>query len=143
LDRPPDWAVELPFVRDESLQGHGYKPLGRKYPETSVGWYRRTFEIPESDRGRRIVLDFDGAFRDALVFLNGYFVGRNNNGYAPPASISATSRTTAARTIWSCAWMRPSAMAGSMKAQESIAISGSPKRTRSILDNEKVMCALT
>src|SRR5258707_8286224 len=83
LNLPHDWAVELPFVRDESLQGHGYKPLGRRYPETSVGWYRRTFEIPESDRGRRIVLQFDGAFRDTLVFVNGYFIGRNNNGYAP------------------------------------------------------------
>jgi beta-galactosidase len=83
LNLPHDWAVELPFVRDESLQSHGYKPLGRSYPETSVGWYRRSFDIPESDHGRRIVLEFDGAFRDALVFVNGYFLGRNNNGYAP------------------------------------------------------------
>ena len=83
LNLPHDWAVELPFVRDESLQSHGYKPLGRSYPETSVGWYRRSFDIPESDRGRRLVLEFDGAFRDALVFVNGYFLGRNNNGYAP------------------------------------------------------------
>src|ERR1700732_412047 len=37
LDLPHDWAVELPFVRDEGLQSHGYKPLGRKYPENSVG----------------------------------------------------------------------------------------------------------
>ncbi len=83
LNLPHDWAVELPFVHDEELQGHGYKPLGRRYPETSVGWYRRSFDIPESDRGRRISLEFDGAFRDALVFVNGYFIGRNNNGYAP------------------------------------------------------------
>ncbi len=83
LNLPHDWAVELPFVKDEELQGHGYKPLGRRYPDTSVGWYRRTLEIPESDRGRRIALQFDGAFRDVLVFLNGYFIGRNNNGYAP------------------------------------------------------------
>ncbi len=83
LNLPHDWAVELSFVRDEELQSHGYKPLGRRYPETSVGWYRRSFDIPESDRGRRISLEFDGAFRDALVFLNGYFIGRNNNGYAP------------------------------------------------------------
>jgi len=83
LNLPHDWAVELPFVHDDDLQSHGYKPLGRKYPETSVGWYRRTFDIPESDSGRRIFLEFDGAFRDALVFLNGYFIGRNNNGYAP------------------------------------------------------------
>jgi beta-galactosidase len=83
LNLPHDWAVELPFVDDEALMGHGYKPLGRKYPETSVGWYRRSFEIPKEDAGRRISLEFDGAFRSALVFLNGFFIGRNDNGYAP------------------------------------------------------------
>jgi beta-galactosidase len=71
LNLPHDWAVELPFVHDEALQGHGYKPLGRRYPETSVGWYRRAIEIPDSDRGRRVSIEFDGGFRDALVFLNG------------------------------------------------------------------------
>ena len=89
LDLPHDWAVELPFEHDDDgsgdsqLRSHGYKPLGRRYPETSVGWYRRQFEIPQSDQGRRISVEFDGAFRDALVFVNGCFVGRNNNGYAP------------------------------------------------------------
>lgn len=83
LNLPHDWGVELPFVHDEDLQSHGYKPLGRRYPETSVGWYRRTFDIPKEDSGRRVVVQFDGAFRSALVFLNGYFIGRNENGYAP------------------------------------------------------------
>jgi beta-galactosidase len=83
LDLPHDWAVELPFVHDESLQGHGYKPLGRRYPETSVGWYRRSFEIAKADLGRRISVEFEGAFRSSLVFLNGFFIGRNDNGYAP------------------------------------------------------------
>ena len=83
LNLPHDWAVELPFVRDEALNSHGYKPLGRRYPETSVGWYRREFDIPASDLGRRITIEFDGAFRDVLVFVNGCFIGRNNNGYAP------------------------------------------------------------
>ena len=83
LNLPHDWAVELPFVRDEALQSHGYKPLGRNYPETSIGWYRRGFDIPASDLGRRIVLEFDGVFRSALVFVNGCYIGRNDNGYAP------------------------------------------------------------
>jgi beta-galactosidase len=83
LNLPHDWAVELPFVWDEEQQSHGYKPLGRRYPETSVGWYRRTFDIPKEDSGRRVTVEFDGAFRSALVFLNGYFIGRNDNGYAP------------------------------------------------------------
>ncbi|HEX7728478.1 MAG TPA: beta-galactosidase GalA [Terracidiphilus sp.] len=83
LNLPHDWAVELPFVHDDELQSHGYKPLGRRYPETSVGWYRRVFDIPAEDKGRRISVDFDGAFRSILVFVNGCFVGRNDNGYAP------------------------------------------------------------
>jgi beta-galactosidase len=83
VNLPHDWAVELPFIRDEVQQSHGYKPLGRRYPETSVGWYRRTFDIPASDAGRRIWVEFDGAFRGVLIFVNGCFVGRNDNGYAP------------------------------------------------------------
>src|SRR5579863_6718348 len=83
LDLPHDWAVELPFVYDEEQNSHGYKPLGRRYAETSVGWYRRTFDLSKEDGGQRISVEFDGAFRSALVFLNGYFIGRNDNGYAP------------------------------------------------------------
>jgi beta-galactosidase len=95
LNLPHDWAVELPFVHDDEedlyhgddpdykLMSHGYKPLGRRFPETSIGWYRREFEIPSSDQGGRITVEFDGAFRDSLVFVNGCFVGRNNNGYTP------------------------------------------------------------
>jgi beta-galactosidase len=83
LNLPHDWAVELPFVRDEVQNSHGYKPVGRRYPESSIGWYRRIFEIPASDQGRRITLDFDGVFRDLLVWVNGCFIGRNDNGYAP------------------------------------------------------------
>jgi beta-galactosidase len=83
LNLPHDWAVELPFVWDEQQKGHGYKPLGRRYPESSVGWYRREFEIPASDAGRRVAVEFDGAFRDVLVFVNGCFIGRNDNGYTP------------------------------------------------------------
>jgi beta-galactosidase len=83
LNLPHDWAVELPFVHDDEQMSHGYKPVGRRYPESSVGWYRREFEIPASDAGRRIWVEFDGVFRDILLFVNGCFIGRNDNGYAP------------------------------------------------------------
>ncbi|MBD8874482.1 beta-galactosidase GalA [Rhodanobacter sp. DHB23] len=88
LDLPHDWAVELSPVHDDrdddnSLTSHGYKPLGRRYPATSVGWYRRTFEIPASDRGRRIWIEFDGAMRDVVLFVNGCFIGQHDDGYTP------------------------------------------------------------
>lgn len=83
IDLPHDWAVELPFVQegaDPHVQ-HGFKPVGRAYPETSVGWYRKSFSVSNEDQGRRISVDFDGVFRDSQVWLNGHFIGRHLSGY--------------------------------------------------------------
>jgi beta-galactosidase len=80
VDLPHDWAVELPFDRKADV-GHGFKAIGDGFPQNSVGWYRRTFELPKSDAGRRLWLEFDGVFRDSTVFVNGWFVGRHESGY--------------------------------------------------------------
>ena len=80
---PHDWAIGLPFKNDANLTSKGSYPLGRDYPETSVGWYRRVFELPEADAGKRISLEFDGAYRETMVVLNGYYIGRHSGGYDP------------------------------------------------------------
>lgn len=83
VNLPHDWAVDLPFVLDKTLVWHGGKPLGRDFPDTSVGWYRRKFTIPKEDLGRRIFLQFDGVSRSAMVFCNGHLLGESQSGYAP------------------------------------------------------------
>jgi len=92
IDLPHDWAVELPFEPSAALDpkaeedpraAHGFKPLGRDYPETSIGWYRRRFDLAAGDLGKRIAFEFDGVFRNCLVMFNGYVVGHNESGYAP------------------------------------------------------------
>jgi beta-galactosidase len=84
IDLPHDWGVDLPFVPDdESVIFHGAKPLGRKYPATSIGWYRRVFDVSQADFGKRLSIEFDGVFRDSITVLNGIFLGRNMSGYAP------------------------------------------------------------
>ena len=83
VDLPHDWAVELEFENDPGVVNHGFKPLDRSYPATSIGWYRRVFEIPQADLGKRLSIEFDGVFRDCIVALNGQFLGRNMSGYAP------------------------------------------------------------
>ncbi len=80
LDLPHDWAVEAPFAGNAS-HSHGYKAVGRAFPERSVGWYRKTFTVPAADRGRRISVEFDGVFRDSTVFINGFYLGRQASGY--------------------------------------------------------------
>src|SRR5271165_5682489 len=83
LDLPHDWAVELPFQNDPDLVNKGFYPLGRKYPATSVGWYRRVLDLPAEDGGKRITIEFDGAYRESMVVFNGFYIGRHSGGYDP------------------------------------------------------------
>ena len=75
LNLPHDWAVEGDFSKDNpSGTGGGSLPGG-------VGWYRKTFQLPKSDSGRRIRLDFDGAFMNTEVFINGVSMGIRHYGF--------------------------------------------------------------
>ena len=89
---PHDWAVGLPFAKPtapapketaDAVAAHGFKAIGRDHPQNSIGWYRHPIEVTEADNGRRLWLEFDGVFRDAIVFVNGYLAGRHESGYAP------------------------------------------------------------
>ncbi len=83
VDLPHDWAVELPFQNDPALSSKGFYPLGRNYPATSVGWYRRVFDLPAEDASRRITVEFDGSYRETMVVFNGFYIGRHSGGYDP------------------------------------------------------------
>ena len=96
IDLPHDWAVELPFVHKDvklvpddhgivwdNAANHGYKPIGRDYPETSIGWYRKTFTLDAADAGKRISLEFDGVSRNSIVMVNGYIVREHGGAYTP------------------------------------------------------------
>lgn len=89
---PHDWAVDLPYARpatpapkgtEDAVAAHGFKAIGRDHPGNSVGWYRRPLEIRPEDEHRAVWLEFDGVFRDSIVFVNGYVVGGSASGYAP------------------------------------------------------------
>jgi beta-galactosidase len=83
LTLPHDWAVELPFVNSPSfeVESHGYKPVGGLFPETSIGWYRKHFTIARADSGSRFLVEFQGIFRNASIWLNGVYLGTNMSGY--------------------------------------------------------------
>ena len=81
LNLPHDWAAEQ-GVDSLASYSHGFKTVGRNFPTTSVGWYRKTFQIPAGDQGRRISIAFDGVFRNAAVWINGFYLGTEPSGYA-------------------------------------------------------------
>ena len=82
IDIPHDWAIELPFDSTAD-RNHGFKALGAQFPNNSVAWYRRSFELPIGDSGKCIWLTFDGVFRDVTVWVNGWLVRRHEGGYDP------------------------------------------------------------
>lgn len=80
LDLPHDWAVEAGFS-DSASFSHGFKAIGRKFPERSVGWYRKKLKVSQKDYGKRIAIAFDGVFRNSIVWLNGHYLGTEASGY--------------------------------------------------------------
>ena len=83
LNLPHDWAVELPFenVDNFDVESHGYKPVGGLFPETSIGWYRKHFTICPCRFRTRFQIQFDGIFRNANIWINGFYLGNNISGY--------------------------------------------------------------
>jgi len=80
VNLPHDWCVEGTFVNDNSL---GSQPACSGYLPVGVGFYRKEFEIPESDKGKKISIEFDGIFRNSTVWVNGHLLGSHQSGYTP------------------------------------------------------------
>jgi beta-galactosidase len=77
VDLPHDWSIEGPFDEKESSSGPG------AYLPTGIGWYRKSFHVPETDRDRVVVLEFDGVYQNSEVWINGQYLGRRPYGYVP------------------------------------------------------------
>ena len=56
---------------------------GKSYIPRHVLWYRKTFAVPLSWKGSTVWLDFDGAFRNTTVWLNGERIHNHVCGYTP------------------------------------------------------------
>ena len=79
---PHDYASQQPYAAEAS-HSHGYHTVGWQYPSTSVGWYRRTFELPDDMKGKNVAISFGGMFRDSRVWVNGFYCGGEESGYLP------------------------------------------------------------
>lgn len=73
VDLPHDYAIEGEFTSKVSA-GVGALPHGKAL-------YIKHFELTESDKDKRIFIEFDGVYRDCQIFMNGSFVGRHLSGY--------------------------------------------------------------
>jgi len=74
LDLPHDWSIEGPFKK-EYASSTGYLPGG-------IGWYRKNFIVPDSLKGKKLFIQFDGIYKNSEVWINEQFLGKRPYGYS-------------------------------------------------------------
>ena len=73
VDVPHDFSIIQPFTSSGEAES-GFLPGG-------TGWYRKGFTLPADSAGKTFLLNFDGVYSDAYVYVNGNFVGEHHYGY--------------------------------------------------------------
>ena len=73
VDVPHDFSIIQPFDSNGEAES-GFLPGG-------TGWYRKGFTLPADSVGKTFLLNFDGVYSDAYVYVNGNFVGEHHYGY--------------------------------------------------------------
>jgi beta-galactosidase len=75
LSLPHDWSIEGPFSEtNPSGAGGAFLPGG-------IGWYRKSFSLPEGLAGKHVEVEFDGVYMNSDVWFNGRHLGKRPYGY--------------------------------------------------------------
>ena len=73
-----DGQILVPFAVESSLSG-----VGKQVGKDKELWYKRTFAVPGSWKGKNVLLNFGAVDWKADVWVNGIKVGQHTGGYAP------------------------------------------------------------
>jgi beta-galactosidase len=81
LDLPHDWSIEdLPGGRSP-FDNEAISQVSGGFTTGGTGWYRKAFSVPNEDKGKRVLIQFDGVYMNADVWLNGQLLGSHPYGY--------------------------------------------------------------
>jgi beta-galactosidase len=88
IDLPHDWSIEdLPNQKEGEVVGpFDKKSIGIFYTGYTVGgtgWYRKSFVVDKTDKGKNFSIYFDGVYMESEVWINGHHLGYHTHGYTP------------------------------------------------------------
>ena len=87
---PHDWSIEDLPNTSSNIKSHIISgPFDSKAPSGKhsgftiggTGWYRKHFDMPESDTGKIVYINFDGVYMNSDVWINGHHLGNHPYGY--------------------------------------------------------------
>jgi beta-galactosidase len=73
---PHDWSIFNPIRQDSPASSHG------GYMDGGIGWYRKTFTVPTDYKNKIVFINFDGAYMNSQVWINGNSLGTRPYGYS-------------------------------------------------------------
>ncbi|MCX2678667.1 DUF4982 domain-containing protein [Galbibacter sp. EGI 63066] len=76
---PHDWSIKQPVSKENA--GKGWMAGAMGYLPGGIGWYRKGFQLPKSDEGKKVVIQFDGVYHQSDVYINGEHLGFHPYGY--------------------------------------------------------------
>ena len=79
VNLPHDWAIESPMSPDPYVHGANRNAGQNAFLHGGIGWYRRHVFIHPEDQ--EVLLQIDGSYRKSEVWVNGVYVGGEDNGY--------------------------------------------------------------
>ncbi|MQY30949.1 glycoside hydrolase family 2 TIM barrel-domain containing protein [Nocardia aurantia] len=81
----PQVEVVLPHdaMRDLARDPHSSNGSNSGYYPSAHVVYEKSLIVPRSWAQRTVALEFEGVYRDAMVYLNGNLVAQRPNGYSP------------------------------------------------------------
>ncbi|MDB4920392.1 glycoside hydrolase family 2 TIM barrel-domain containing protein [Mucilaginibacter sp.] len=81
VDLPHDWSIEdLPGTSSPFTQ-NAISQVGGGFTIGGTAWYRKTFTVPTTQKGKRLIIQFDGVYMNSTVFINGHNLGTHPYGY--------------------------------------------------------------
>jgi beta-galactosidase len=88
---PHDYTMDGPYSQSNATPDNAtntytqyatWKKAGSQgYLPREIGWYRKTFTVASADSGKKVFIEFDGAFRNSYTYINGTLLGNNFSGY--------------------------------------------------------------
>jgi beta-galactosidase len=83
INLPHDWSIEDLSGTNSPFDAKAVSGESSGYTVGGTGWYRKTFDVPGNEKGKRFIISFDGVYCNAEVYLNGKLLGRHPHGYTP------------------------------------------------------------
>lgn len=76
LDLPHDWSIEGKIDPKNPMGNDG------GYFTSGIGWYRKTFELSDSFKNKKLTIYFEGVYMNSEVFVNGVSLGIRPYGFS-------------------------------------------------------------